>query len=197
MALLVVGCSSGPPGIALPEIDADEAARQAMKEYDSNGDGAIAGEEFDKCPPLKNSLEAFDANGDKGVTAAEIADRLRSYREGNTAIIGVGCWVTLDGKPLPGAKVRLIPEKFVGPNIKPASGTSDDQGFVRLVTEGMSDDISGIHYGLFRIEVSLIGSDGQEQLPARYNSQSILGQETSINNLGRGGGILLALSSSQ
>src|SRR5262245_37293818 len=125
IAVLLAGCSTGPPPIGLPDINADEAARQVMSEYDANGDGALDASELEKCPPLKNSLAAFDANGDKLLTAAEIADRLRSYRNGNAGLIEVACAVKLDGKPLPNAKVRLIPEKFLGPNIKPASGTSD------------------------------------------------------------------------
>jgi hypothetical protein len=83
--------------------------------------------------------------------------------------------VHLDGKPLQGATVTYVPEKFMGSSIKPASGVSDERGTVPLIVEG--EKLPGVQPGLYRVQISKKDASGQETIPARYNQDTILGAE--------------------
>jgi len=97
----------------------------------------------------------------------------------------VRCRVLLDGQPLEGATVTFVPEKFLGPGIKPASGVSDAEGHVRLRTEGQ--DLPGVQCGIFRVVVSKKDSADQETIPGRYNTHTELGEEVGVSKrAGRG-----------
>jgi hypothetical protein len=82
--------------------------------------------------------------------------------------------VLLDGKPLAGATVRFVPEKFLGDGFKPAEGVCDERGLAELRTEG--GRLPGVACGFYRVEVCKPGG-GKESLPARYNAASTLGHE--------------------
>jgi hypothetical protein len=170
--LLPAGCKARR--VAPPPVSPEEAAKQALAEYDKNGDGAIDTAEAERCPALRNSFRAIDKNGDGKLSAQEIADRIASYQEGQVGLVLVACQVTLDGKPLAGATVTFVPEKFLGDGFKRASGVSDDRGLVQPQTEGA--DGPGVACGFYRIEVSR-QAGGQETLPARYNVKTVLGLE--------------------
>jgi hypothetical protein len=147
--------------------------QQALEEYDANRDGLISGEELDRCPALKNSMEVLDRNKDGKLSADEIAERIREYQNLKTALLTVRCQVTLNNRALPGARVTFVPEKFMGSAVKPASGLTDASGTAILETAGMS----GANLGFYKIEVSLKDGVGNETVPPRYNSQTVLGQE--------------------
>ena len=103
-----------------------------MAEYDTNGDGALDASELEKVPALKNSLKEIDKNGDGKISADEIKQRIEEWQASKVAIMPFNCKVTLDKAPLAGATVTLTPEKFLGPNVQPASGVTNDQGFVAV-----------------------------------------------------------------
>jgi hypothetical protein len=174
LLFLAAGCSSG--SMAPPNIAPEAMSEQALAEYDTNKDGQVDGKELEKCPGLKSALKSMDSNGDGRLNAEEIATRLRYYVDARTGLIsGISCQVLLDGRPLREAKVTFVPESFLASAIKPASGVTDTNGYVTFQTEGF--DISGVQPGIYRVEVSLKDPSGQEKLPARYNTQTVLGQE--------------------
>jgi hypothetical protein len=173
--LAVGGCLSGTPSVSVPSISPQEAGRQAVAEYDANGDGALDLPELRRCPALEQAAKDIDKNGDKKLTAEEIAERLEEFRSSGVGIVGLPCRVLLDNKPLEGATVTLRPEKFMGPSIKPASGVSDEKGHVLLQVVG--EGIPGTHWGYFKVEVSKKDASGTEKLPMRYNSATTLGRE--------------------
>ena len=72
--------------------------------------------------------------------------------------MATACQVHLDGKPLQGATVTYVPEKFLGSSIRQATGVSDERGSVALVTEG--EKLSGVQPGLYRVQVSLKNASG-------------------------------------
>src|SRR5207302_470790 len=125
---LLPGCSGGdtltPPTYPSP----DAVAKQVMAEYDTNHDGLLDAKELERCPSLKHSLEFIDTNGDKRLSAEEIAARIQMYADSQVALKATGCHVRLDGKPLEGATVTYVPEKFMGPSVRPASGVSNANG---------------------------------------------------------------------
>jgi hypothetical protein len=172
---LLAGCSQGPTQLHAPPLSPEEAGREAIAMYDTNKDGFLDAGELERCPALKNSLKLIDRNGDGKLSADEIAGRLAEFQARNVGLIGFHCKVTLNGEPLEGATVRFVPEKFMGPHAKPASGVSDARGAVQLSTEGQSQP--GAHWGFYRIEVSKKSPTGTETLPAKYNTATTLGQE--------------------
>src|SRR5262249_34876669 len=176
-----------------PSFSPDDAAQQALAEYDRNGDGFLDAKELEYCPPLKNALRSFDKDGNGRLSAKEIAERLRTYQVGPSDRFSFPCQVSLDGRPLAAAVVTLVPEKFLGPAYRKAIGITDDNGTLYLKEEGQ--EATGVFSGLYRIEVSKKNAQGQETLPARYNKQSVLGQEVAPDTLGRGGDMAIALQS--
>jgi len=170
---LLPGC--GGDTLTAPVFAPEETAQRAMAEYDTNHDGYLDAKELERCPALKHSLESMDQNNDKRLSADEIAGRIKVYQESEVALKHVGCSVLLDNKPLEGATVTYVPEKFMGSSIKPASGVSDARGYVTLLVEG--EKLPGVQPGLYRVQVSKKNASGQETIPARYNQDTILGAE--------------------
>lgn len=180
--LLAAGCSGGPGGSVSPRAAAD----QAMADFDTNKDGALDAKELEACPGLKSAMKRVDKDNDGRLTADEIADRLTFLQQAGPQF-GVVVEVTFDGRSLSGAIVTLVPEKFLGPSFKPASATTDAAGIGTLQVEG-SDQ--GIAAGFYRVEVSKKGPNGQEQIPARYNAKTVLGQEIAPDAAGGRGAAL-------
>jgi hypothetical protein len=181
LALLAAGCArGGPEG---PQVSPRAAARAALAEYDTNKDGALDAQELQRCSALLGALKRIDKNNDGRLTADEIADRLTFLQREGT-LMGISVEVTLDGRPLPGATVTLVPEKFMGPAFKPVSAVTDDIGAGQLKGEGAGED--AVPLGYYRILVSKKNAQGQETIPARYNTNTILGQEIAPDAAGRG-----------
>jgi hypothetical protein len=173
-ALLVVsGCGGGgPPRESPPAISPSAAGAAALEEYDANHDGVISGAELDKCPGLKSALSRYDTAGDKKVTAANIAARIEKWQSNKTALATLSVALTLDGQKLVDASVTAEPEKFLGPEVQPATGTTDAYDNARLKINGKV----GAHYGLYKIRVSKV-EGGKETIPAIYNVNTQLGLE--------------------
>ena len=182
---LLPGCGGGGDDLMPPSYSPDASAERAMAEYDTNHDGFLDAQELERCPALKRILELIDQNGDKRLSAAEIAARIEVYQDSQIALKNVGCQVSLDGRPLQGATVTYVPEKFMGPSLKRASGVSDHLGAVELRTEG--EKLPGVQPGLFRVLVSKQNAAGQETIPARYNQDSTLGVEVYPRRIRRPG----------
>jgi EF hand len=194
LLLIVAPLACGPRDekrMEQPALSPEAVARQALDEYDTNKDGVLSGEELDRCAALKNSMEWLDTNKDGKLSAEEIAERIRFYQESKVALLTVVCQVTLDDKPLPGATLTFVPEKFMGPALKPASGVSDAYGKARL----SGPEPSGVSPGFYKVEVSLKDTAGKETLPARYNSQTVLGQEVGPGMASLKGTLKLTLTS--
>lgn len=120
--LTLVGCSDRPGRAEPPQIDPSAAAAEALASLDSDGDGRLNANELGACPGLNAAIKAVDSDHDGNLSAEEIAARIRQWTEGRVALVAVNCSVAQNGRPLAGATVTFVPEKFLGPNIKPASG---------------------------------------------------------------------------
>jgi EF hand len=186
LLLLAVGCSRGSSGA---QVSPSEAAKQALAEYDTNKDGALDAKELEACPALQSALKRVDANNDGRLTADEIADRLTFFQKQGTEM-DVSVEITLDGRALEGATVTLEPEKFMGPSIKSASAVTDEAGAGLLKTEGSGE--VPVACGYYRVRISK-NAQGREVVPAKYNTQSVLGYEVSPDVDGRGSSSTLKL----
>lgn len=189
--LSVTGCGGvgQESRVSPPAFSPEQAAKEAMAQYDSNRDGFLAGQELESCPALKNNLTSLDTDKDGRLSESEIAEGLRNNQKQGIGLMTVRCRVTLDGSPLAGATVRFVPEGFLGSGFKPASGITNGRGMTEPTTEGRQTP--GLAPGFYRVEVT--NAEGQPELPARYNRTTELGQE--INSVTARGPINLALTS--
>jgi hypothetical protein len=175
----MVGCTNAPPPKMPPAIDR-RAAQAAIEAYDQNRDGAIDGSEIAKSPALKSALARIDANHDGKLSAEEIDTRLSKWRDSQLGLMRFSLIVRLDGQPLRGAQVALGPEGFLGPHVKQASGTTNEQGMAQFKIAD-DPDTAGVHPGFYCIKVSKKEGD-RELIPSRYNAQSELGLEIASDN---------------
>lgn len=189
------GCSSRPSRVHPPGINASAAGTAAVAKYDTNKDGAIAGDELAKAPALKAAIEKIDANSDGKITADEITARIKQWQESKLGLTSLSCQVRMDGKPLADATVTLIPEEFLGPEVQKATGKTDAGGVVVLSVERPPEPgLSGVAPGLYRVEISK--KDGAtETVPAKYNTETTLGQEVALDAKGMQEGIVYELTS--
>jgi hypothetical protein len=196
-AALVVstGCSGGPSRIKPPGIDASAAGSGAMDKYDTNKDGAISGEELDKAPALKSAMERIDADKDGKITAAEVTGRVKQWQESRLGLTSVSCQVNLDGQPLADATVTYLPEEFLGGEVQKATGKTGPSGVVLLSVENPPEpNLTGVHPGLYKVQISKL-ENGKEIVPAKYNTETTLGEEVAIDSRGAQEGIVYNLTS--
>jgi hypothetical protein len=191
--MALVGCDRLEPPLELPQINPLQAAQRAVTEFDKDGDGAIAGPEFASAPGLKAALAMADKDSDGRLTNAEIEARLARYLADEVALTNLSCQVTLDGQPLRGAKVQLVPESFLAPAVKTAEGTTDQSGACTFGIPG--EALPGTNCGLFRVEVSKKSPSGVETIPAKYNTQTVFGADIGIGAPVMNDGLILHLKS--
>ncbi len=169
-----IGCSQGAKRILPPSIDASSAGAEAIVLYDTDHDGKISGNELDKCPALRSAMGPMDKNSDQAITADEIAARIQAWKDARIGRLSVRCTVMRNGRPLPAADVRFVPEKILGENVKPARGKTNTSGMAIMGGEESEGRGSrGVSPGLYRVEITMAG----ENIPEKYNTESTLGLE--------------------
>jgi hypothetical protein len=171
--LLLAGCFGGPSRVR-PDSVAGDAPQKAMDLYDTDHDGFIDGAELDKVPGLKAALKQVDTNGDGKISREEIAARIQFWKDSGFGRTTISVPVRHNGAPLPGAKVRLVPESFLGSTLPTGEGTTNDRG-VAMVTAPPRNagDPPGLSPGFYRLEITKEG----ENIPAKYNTATTLGLE--------------------
>ncbi|TWT87221.1 EF hand [Pseudobythopirellula maris] len=201
LSLIVsTGCSNRPAAIRPPSINASQAGRLAMEEYDTDGDGFVGGDELKSAPGLNAAIESLDTDGDGKVSADEVAERVKKWQSFGVGLTSVRYSVTIDGQPLPDADVTFDPEAFLGDEILVAKGKTNRRGLgsasIPRDMRPTEDSPPGLAYGLYKVRISKI-VNGQEMIPSRYNEETILGQQVSIDNTAtsRGTGITFDLES--
>jgi hypothetical protein len=175
------GCGAKKGKSYAPELDAAAVAKAAMAQYDTNKDGKISGAELDKAASLKSNLEKIDLDGDKAITADEITARIRLWQTDKWLRCRsmINCTVYRNNKPLANAEVKLAPEKFLGDKLKAAKGTTTFNGGVTLSIPDLAPgDPPGVDPGFYRVEITKSG----EKIPAKYNTDTTLGLDSSTDN---------------
>jgi hypothetical protein len=172
-------CTFHSTGLRPPSIDARAAGEAAITQFDTNGDHLLAGPELDRIPAIRSALGKFDSNGDKQVSAEEIASRIESWQIVPVAAIPLNCSVRVSRQPLAGATIELIPEPFLGDQLRPARGTTDNSGFAYLSMtsdDGNMPALSGVQCGLYKVRIAKLNG-AKPAIPAKYNTETILGLE--------------------
>ena len=182
LALLVVlsGCSGGPAPLELPGFDPSGSAAKAMELYDTNGDGFVAGEELENAPGLKAAIKTLDANNDEQISEEEIAERIRAWDEMQIGMMSFNSEFYLDGKPLTDAVITFDPDEFLEGVVQSAVGETGFAGEARPKVpkekRPTPETPPGMQAGIYKVRVSKIVG-GTETIPAKYNTETILGQE--------------------
>lgn len=171
-----------PPRVYGPPFKPAAVAAKALDLYDTNKDGKINGEELDKTPGLKAALKVMATDREKGVTADQIALRVQKWVDSRIGRVSLSCLVTHNGKPLAGATVKFVPEKFLSDALtETATGVTNQTGMAMLTVpteRGPDAPPPGLPPGMYRVEIT---KDG-ENIPAKYNTNTELGQEVSLEN---------------
>jgi hypothetical protein len=179
LCLLSLGCSHGPTAVRPPYIDAAEASRQALELYDTDHDGELSDQELAACPGILQHRDIYDADHNGKISRQEIEDRIRELKSPRVGLSSLRIQVRLDGRPLSGATVKLIPEKYLGDDIKAAVGTTGDGGSatMRIPDEDLpaaQRGLAGVHYGTYKVEIT----HPTVVVPEKYNTKTTLGYET-------------------
>jgi hypothetical protein len=189
--IATMGCSRGAARFAPPAIDASAAGAAAIELYDANKDGQISGTELEKCPGLKAALAQIDTSRDGNITADKIAARIESWKKWNLGRVSFTFVVLRNGKPLPNADVKFVPEKFLGNSVPPAEGKTNEQGVgtVSVTTASAVERPGSAAPGFYRVEITKTG----DTIPPKYNTDTILGQEVAYDGRGVQGGMKFEL----
>jgi hypothetical protein len=168
------GC--GPARIQAPAIPAD-APQKAIEMYDIDKNGSIDAGELEKAPGLKAAF-----SGSSKVTAEDIAARIAEWKKAGYGRLSFILTVRHNGKSLSGATVTLVPESFLGAELQPAVGQTDSSGTTVCTVGGSApDNVPGVAQGIYRVQVTKAG----ENIPAKYNTDTILGLEVSFRGQDR------------
>jgi hypothetical protein len=153
-----------------------------MELYDTNHDGVIKGEELKQTPGLMASLKVMDTDKTQGVTRDQIAARLKKWQDSMIERLTICCGIYRNGVPLRGANVKFVPEKFLEADIKMiGEGKTNESGLAMItlpVTRGSDGYGPGMMPGMYRVEITKEGED----IPAKYNTATEIGQELSVDN---------------
>jgi hypothetical protein len=175
-------CSPRPQLPPLP-FNASEASSKALQLFDADKDGKIAGPELDACPGLMAALKAMKTDPVRGVNSNQIATRINQWKDSRVRRFPLCCSVTHAGQPLANATVKFVPEEFLKDTLlEIAVGITNSTGraTITVPTEHLPESPPpGIPPGMYRVEITKEG----ENIPARYNTATELGQEISIDNL--------------
>ena len=185
MLLMVVGCSGGPAAVEMPNFDPDGAAEQALVLYDTDKDGFVAGEELENAPSLRAAIKTLDADKDGRVSEEEIANRIRSWEKRGFGLMTIVCEATLNNRPLGETTITFEPEEFLGGVIQEARGVTSGLGSAYLAIpkekRPTPDTPPGMQAGFYKVRISKI-VDGKETIPSQYNTETILGQQISLDD---------------
>ena len=155
--------------IEAPALESEAAADRALADYDRNKDGYLGCAGAGELPRAQGGTQA---SGQGRRRAFEPGARswtgFRSFEDSQVGLFVTTVKVQLDGKPLGGASVELEPEPFMGPSIKAARATTDDNG--RAMPRTADADLPGCQFGFYRVRISKKDSSGKELVPARYQN---------------------------
>jgi hypothetical protein len=190
---VMVGCTAGcgdrPAQTATAGVNAEEAAKAALGLLDRDVDGTLSEEELKASPPLVDALPAYDTNKDGSLAQAELISGIERWTERGVGATVLPFSVKLDGRPLKGAQVRIVPAPFLGDAIKPATGVSDQSGSGSLDIApenrptNFPTSVPVVQSGLYLVEIT----HPTISIPEAYNKASTLGLEAAVAGQNPGG----------
>jgi hypothetical protein len=158
------GCTRAPSPIEAPEWDPDEFADAILAKLDVNKDGSLAKTELSAAPGLAYGAKYIDTDKNEALSREELVARFTVYKDRESGLTSKQMQLSYAGRPLGGAKVKLVPEFFLEGVVEPASGETVDDGTLVPLTEGM--DVPGVRAGYYRVVVE----SPRVKVPTKYTS---------------------------
>lgn len=153
-----------------------------MELYDTDGDGYVAGEELENASGLKAAIRTLDKDKDGKISEEEVAGRVGAWDRMQIGMMSFDSKFYLDGEPLADASITFDPDEFLSGVVQAAVGTTSLEGTLipKIPKEKRPTPTSppGMQAGIYKVRVSKIVG-GKETIPAKYNTETILGQEVS------------------
>lgn len=186
---VVLGCDSAPSRVEQVKIDPEGLAANFIQIGDKDRNGKLSTEELKSVPYVAVMAGSYDKNRDHDITAEEISKRLAAIVFDPRKAMSPGeCIVLRKGTPLSGAQVKLIPAPGLEQSLPNAMGKTGKDGIARLKMgdehrpENVPHVVGLIRPGLYRVEVT----HPSTPIPARFNTETILGAEVSEASLTNG-----------
>lgn len=176
-----LGCSLSLPPVKPPRIDTAAAAEGALAEFDIDQDGTISREEArTHCVGMAESWDRYDTDGDDRIDKTELEQRFLAWSDGDTGLMNLRVQLELRGMPLTDADIRLTPFEFLGRNVLPATGTTDQYGyaFMAIPKDLLPDSqqaTHGMQVGLYRVSIT----HPTVKLAQKYNQKTELSADLS------------------
>jgi hypothetical protein len=172
---VLVGCSNKPSRIEAPSWDPDGFADAIMTKLDANTDGSVDKAELARAPGLEWGATYIDTDKNGSLSRDELVARFQMYKDMRLGIKNKQFQLSYKGRPVPGAKVTLIPEFFLEGIVEPATGETYVDGVVDPIIQG--EEIPGLRVGYYRVVVE----SPRVKIPAKYSSAetTTLGAENS------------------
>jgi hypothetical protein len=170
------------------DVDPAAASAAALQQYDTSGDGALDDTELAAVPGIQMAKAFYDKDSDGRVSGDEIAARIEKWNEQGLGFRPLAITFTLDGKPLGGVEVKLVPESYLGEAVKPATGITLPDGTANLsvakedlpeALKARKKNFYGVTGGTYKIELT----STRQKLPPKFNSQTTLGVEVAIDTV--------------
>ena len=171
---------------------------QAVAKYDANKDGVLDYKELEKVAGPASGRGDYQEAGQTPPAAAlggRIAnrqDQCQRNRRSHQAVEGQRRRTLADSvprekvtgsgyEPIANAEVKFVPEDFLGPGLPVGTGTTDGNGTAVISQPGQREDdkASGMSPGFYRVEITK-----GDEIPAKYNKDTILGQEVASDVIG-------------
>ena len=179
---LLSGCGKNERSLEVdvPRFKPKAAGVEALRLYDTDGDGFLSSQELSACPGIKRHLDLFDTDADQQVSAEEIAARVRQWLDDRGGLMPLRSVVNYKGRPLFGAQLEFEPEPFLGDGLKPAAGEVDESGTAEISLASADkpasfQDRKVVQPGLYKVRIT----HPKVSLPAKYNVETQLGCEVS------------------
>lgn len=127
--------------------------------------------------------QLYDKDGNGAVSQEEIEEQLKQLISSRVGVTTLRIEVRMNGRPLPGAQVKIVPESYLGDDVKVAWGTTNPRGTATMDIRDEDSPASeqgllGVHYGTYKVEVT----HPEVSIPEKYNTKTTLGYETEKGN---------------
>jgi hypothetical protein len=146
-----IGCGGSSAALSLKSLPPADAAAAIMEKLDSNHDGKLLPDELGSAPGLATGAKRVDSNGDGAITIDELLKRLEQYANG-ASMIGLTVTVSVKGRPLAGASVKLTPDAFMGAGAQAFTATTDQSGSCE--PDGERDPMPGVPVGYYQVHIA-------------------------------------------
>jgi hypothetical protein len=187
--LILAGCTGGPAPIPPVDVNIDHVVQQLLVDHDADQNGGLSRSELAANPALAECLGNCRRDRGEEISREQLAKKLRTIFDPQSALVSTTCIVRRNGQPLPSAEVRFVPLPVLQDVLPTGTGVTDGSGAAMISASpeelpAEAPKVKGLMPpGLYLVEVTHPGTS----IPEKYNKQTVLGKELSSETVYRGG----------